>query len=87
MILVACAIETGFFWVAPLSFRALIDNALGPRDQQQLALVLSVLAAGDRRLRGRRSSGDGTDAHLQTQIASDLRFEIFRKVEDVPSCT
>ena len=85
LILVACAIETGFFWVVPLSFRALIDNALGPRDRQQLVLVLSVLAAGIVVASVASIQRGRLFAHLQTQIASDLRFQIFRKVQQVPS--
>src|SRR6185503_20848172 len=46
MILVGCAIEVAFFWVVPLSFRSLIDNAIGPRDRQHLINIVSVLAIG-----------------------------------------
>jgi len=45
-ILAGCAIEVAFFWVVPLSFRSLIDNAIGPRDRGQLIFVLAVLAVG-----------------------------------------
>jgi Na+(H+)/acetate symporter ActP len=46
MILVGCAIEVAFFWVVPLSFRSLIDNAIGPRDRRHLVSILAVLAVG-----------------------------------------
>jgi ATP-binding cassette subfamily B protein len=84
MILVACAIETGFFWVVPLSFRSLIDNVAGPRDRQQLLVVLSVLLAGIAIASIAAIQRGRLYAHLQSQIASDMRFEIFRKVQQLP---
>ena len=83
VILVACAIETGFFWLVPLSFRSLIDNVAGPRDRQQLLVVLSVLLGGIVVASVASIQRGRTYAHLQSQIVSDMRFEIFRKVQQL----
>ena len=40
VILAACAIETVFYWIVPLSFRALIDDTLQPRDRGLLVRIL-----------------------------------------------
>ena len=85
IILVACAIETGFFWVVPLSFRSLIDNVAGPRDRQQLIVVLAVLLGGIVVASIASIQRGRLYAHLQSQIASDIRFEIFRKVQHLPT--
>lgn len=84
VILAACLLETALFWVVPVSFRSLVDNVLGPRDRQRLALVLAalsvavVVAALVSIQRGRLY------AHLQSQIVSDIRFLIFHKVQRLP---
>jgi ATP-binding cassette subfamily B protein len=84
MILAACLLETALFWAVPLSFRALVDNVLGPRDRQRLVLVLTglatavVVAAIASIQRGRLY------AQLQSQIVSDIRFQIFHKVQRLP---
>jgi ABC-type multidrug transport system fused ATPase/permease subunit len=84
VILAACFLETALFWVVPVSFRSLVDNVLGPRDRQRLALVLAalsvavVVAAVVSIQRGRLY------AHLQSQIVSDIRFLIFHKVQRLP---
>jgi ATP-binding cassette subfamily B protein len=84
MILLACAIETAFFWVVPLSFRSLIDNAVGPRDRQLLVSVLAVLSIGVIIASIASIHRGRLYAHLQSQIVSDMRFQIFRKVQQLP---
>ena len=84
MILAACAIETAFFWVVPLSFRSLIDNAVGPRDRHHLVVVLAVLSAGIVIASIACIQRGRLYAHLQSQIVSDIRFQIFRKVQQLP---
>ncbi|HMC78106.1 MAG TPA: ABC transporter ATP-binding protein [Vicinamibacterales bacterium] len=84
MILAACAIETAFFWVVPLSFRSLIDNAVGPRDRHHLVVVLAVLSSGIVLASIACIQRGRLYAHLQSQIVSDIRFQIFRKVQQLP---
>jgi len=83
-ILLACALETAFFWVVPLSFRALVDNALGPRDRRTLVEVLAALAAGVLIASLASIQRGRLYAHLQSQIVSDIRFQIFHKVQRLP---
>ena len=85
VILAACAVETAFFWLVPLSFRSLIDNAVGPRDRQQLVSVLTVLSIGVAFASLASIHRGRLYAHLQSQIVSDLRFQIFRKVQQLPN--
>lgn len=83
-ILLACALETAFFWVVPLSFRALVDNALGPRDRRKLFEVLAALAGGVLVASMASIQRGRLYAHLQSQIISDIRFQIFHKVQQLP---
>lgn len=84
VILVACALETALFWVVPLSFRSLVDNVLGPRDRRQLILVLSALSGGVIIASLAAIHRGRVYAHLQSQILSDIRFQLFRKVQQLP---
>ena len=84
LILIACAIETAYFWVVPLSFRSLIDNAVGPRDRQHLLAVLAMLFGGVAIASLASIQRGRLYAHLQSQIVSDIRFLIFRKVQQLP---
>jgi ATP-binding cassette subfamily B protein len=83
-ILLACALETAFFWFVPLSFRALIDNALGPRDRARLTQVLATLAIGVVVASLASIQRGRLYAHLQSQIVSDIRFQIFHKIQQLP---
>ena len=83
-ILAACLLETSFFWVIPLSFRSMIDNVLGPRDGRQLAIVLVVLAAGVLVAAASSLYRGRLYAHLHNQVVSDIRFLVFRKVQQLP---
>src|SRR4051812_49779232 len=47
LVLLACSMETGFYWVIPLSFRYLVDHALTVADRRSLIRVLIVLATGN----------------------------------------
>ena len=84
MILVGCAIEVAFFWVVPLSFRSLIDNAIGPRDRRHLMSILAVLAVGIIVTSIASIQRGRLYAHLQSQIVSDIRFQIFCKIQQLP---
>jgi ATP-binding cassette, subfamily B, bacterial len=84
IIVVACALETAFFWIVPLSVRSLIDNAVGPRDRQHLILVLAGLVSGVIIASVASLQRGRSYAHLQGQVLSDLRFLIFRKIQRLP---
>jgi len=84
MILGACAAETAFFWLVPLSFRSLVDNAVGPRDVRHLVTVLIALSAGVIVASVASIQRGRLYAHLQSQIVSDIRFQIFHKVQRLP---
>ena len=84
MIVAGCAIEVAFFWVVPLSFRSLIDNAIGPRDRQHLINIVSVLAIGIVVTSIASIQRGRLYARLQSQVVSDIRFQIFRKVQQLP---
>ena len=84
LILMACVAEAGFLWVVPLSFRSLIDNAVGPRDQERLVSVLTILFAGVVVASLASIQRGRLYAHLQSQIVSDIRFLVFRKVQQLP---
>ena len=83
--LAACALETAFYWVVPLSFRALIDNVLGARDARSFAGVLAVLVAGAVLASAASLQRGRLYAHLQSQIVSDIRFQLFHKIQTLPS--
>jgi ATP-binding cassette subfamily B protein len=83
-ILIACLIETAFFWLVPLSVRSLIDNVLGPRDQQHLFKVLALLVGGVLIASASSIYRGRLYAHLQNQVISDIRFQVFRKVQQLP---
>jgi hypothetical protein len=71
MILGACVVETAFFWVVPLRFRSLVDNALGPRDPGHLVVVVTALARGVNVASIGSIQRGRLYAHLQSQIVSD----------------
>jgi len=83
-ILAACVVETSFFWIIPLSFRSLIDNVLGPRDGRQLAIVLALLGAGVLLAAASSLYRGRLYAHLHNQVISDIRFQVFRKIQQLP---
>src|SRR5436190_20874749 len=65
LVLVACAFETGFYWMVPLSIRFLVDETLPRRDYATLMVLLGVLAAGS----------------IAASAASLLRGHLFARVE------
>ena len=81
----ACALETAFYWVVPLSFRSLIDNVLGARDSRQFTAVLAVLVAGAIVASIASLQRGRFYAHLQSQIVSDIRFQLFHKIQTLPT--
>ena len=84
VIAVACALETAFYWLVPLSFRALVDTALARSNERELVVVLAWLVGGAlvasaaSLLRGRLY------ADLHSQIVSDLRFQVFNTIQRLP---
>src|SRR6476620_9422076 len=81
LIVVACAVETEFYWIVPLSFRHLIDNALQSPDRGSLLVVLLLLGPGSgvsslASLWRRRYW-----AHVETQLISDIRFQLFHNLQ------
>ena len=85
VILAACAIETVFYWIVPLSFRALIDDTLQPRDRGLLVRILLVLVAGTLIATAASLRRGKLYAHLQSQIASDIRFQLFTQLQRLPA--
>jgi ATP-binding cassette subfamily B protein len=79
--LCACAVETAFYWLVPLSFRSLIDNVLTTRDERRFAIVLSVLVGGAIMASLASLQRGRLFAHLQSQVLSDIRFQLFDKVQ------
>jgi len=77
----ACAVETAFYWLVPLSFRSLIDTALTTRDERHFVTVLGVLVAGACLASLASLQRGRLFAHLQSQVLSDIRFELFNKVQ------
>jgi ABC-type multidrug transport system fused ATPase/permease subunit len=81
LVVLACSLETGFYWVVPLAFRYLIDNTLATKDRNGLILVLVVLCAGaavasvSSLWRGRYWAG------VESQILSDIRFRLFHQLQ------
>src|SRR6185312_11468971 len=80
-LLAACGVETAFYWLVPLSFRSLIDGALTARDRHHLVVVLVVLIAGASAALFASLQRGRLWAHLQSQIASDMRFQVFTKIQ------
>lgn len=84
LILAACALETGFYWIVPLAFRSLIDNTLGRRDEHALVQLTAVLIGGAAVACIGSIQRGRVYAHLQSQIISDLRFQLFHKIHQLP---
>ena len=85
MVLFACFLETAFFWLVPLSFRSLVDNVLGPRDRHRMVVVLATLTGGVLVASAASLRRGRLYAHLQSQVLSDIRFQIFHKVQRLPA--
>jgi ATP-binding cassette subfamily B protein len=80
-IAVACALETAFYWLVPLSFRALVDGALAGRNGHALVTVLAWLVGGALVASAASLQRGRLYAHLHSQIVSDLRFQVFSKIQ------
>jgi ATP-binding cassette, subfamily B, bacterial len=80
-ILLACAVETAFYWIVPLSFRWLIDDALVGANRRSLGPVLALLVSGTVIATMASVYRARLYAHLQSQIASDIRFQLFAHVQ------
>ena len=85
VILAACATETVFYWIVPLSFRALIDDTLQPRDRGLLVKILLLVACGTLVATAASLRRGKLYAHLQSQIASDIRFQLFAQLQRLPA--
>ena len=83
--LAACALETGFYWVVPLAFRSLVDNMAGSRDAQHFSRVLAVLVGGALVASIASLQRGRLYAHLHSQIVSDIRFQLFHKIQTLPA--
>jgi ATP-binding cassette subfamily B protein len=83
--LAACALETGFYWVVPLAFRSLVDNMTGVRNAERFWTVLAVLVAGALVSFGASLQRGRLYAHLHSQVVSDIRFQLFHKIQTLPS--
>ena len=85
LVAVACALETGFYWIVPLTFRHLIDNTLQTADRGSLLVMLFLLGVGSAVAslaalwRGRYW------AHVESQVVSDIRFQLFHKLQQLSS--
>ena len=79
--LAACALETTFYWLVPLSFRALIDGALTAPDRGRLTLILTCLVTGAAVASIASFQRGRWWAHLQNQVVSDLRFQVYTKIQ------
>jgi ATP-binding cassette subfamily B protein len=83
LVAVACAVETVCYWIIPLSFRHLIDNTLQAADRRSLLVVLILLGVGGgvaslaSLWRGRYW------AHVESQVVSDIRFQLFHKLQQL----
>jgi ATP-binding cassette subfamily B protein len=83
LIVLACAVETAFNWVIPLAFRQLIDNTLHTEDRSSLLLVLLVLGIGCA-IASLASLWRGRYwARLESQVVSDIRFQLFHKLQQL----
>ena len=81
--LAACALETTFYWFVPLSFRALIDGALTDQDRRQLTVILIWLVGGAIVASVASLQRGRWWAHLQNQVVSDLRFQVYTKIQSL----
>ena len=85
LIVAACALETGFYWIVPLAFRHLIDDTLRAANRGSLLTTLVVLGAGGciaslaSLWRGRQW------ARVESQVVSDIRFRLFVKLQELSS--
>ncbi len=83
LVLLACSLETGFYWIVPLAFRHLIDNTLASATRSGLINVLALLGAGGviasvaSLWRGRYW------ARVESQVVSDIRFQLFHQLQQL----
>jgi ATP-binding cassette subfamily B protein len=80
-ILAACAVETAFYWIVPLSFQRLIDDTLVGANRGSLAPILVLLVTGTAVATAASVYRAKLYAHLQSQIASDIRFQLFAQLQ------
>jgi ATP-binding cassette subfamily B protein len=84
LVLLACAFETGFYWVVPLSFRYLIDNTLPSRNYSALTLLLLVLVLGSISAIAGLTLAGHLYARIESQVMSDMRFELYHHLQNFP---
>jgi len=85
IVLGACVFETGFYWAVPLAFRHLVDETLAEGNQQMLMVILAALGTGALAATGSALLRGRLYAHLQGQVSSDLRFELFHQLFRLPA--
>src|SRR5438128_1206295 len=81
LILLACSLETSFYWIVPLAFRHLIDNTLATADHRSLVGVLSALGAGTVVASIASLWRSRYWARLENQVVSDIRFQLFNQLQ------
>ncbi|MEO8680512.1 MAG: ABC transporter ATP-binding protein [Vicinamibacterales bacterium] len=81
LILLACSLETGFYWIVPLAFRHLIDNTLAVADRRGLIQVLSVLCVGSVVASAASLWRGRYWARVESQVVSDIRFRLYHQLQ------
>ena len=83
LVLLACSLETGFYWIVPLAFRHLIDNTLASATRGGLIEVLVLLGAGGV-IASMASLWRGRYwARVESQVVSDIRFQLFHQLQQL----
>jgi ATP-binding cassette, subfamily B, bacterial len=80
-LLLACSIETAFYWVIPLVFRRLIDETLAAGDRRSLTGLLLFLGAGTVVASIASLWRSRYWARVETQVLSDIRFQLFHQLQ------
>lgn len=83
LIVFACSLETGFYWIVPLAFRHLIDNTLASADRGNLLAMLLLLGAGSVIASSASLWRGRAWARLETQVVSDIRFQMFHRLQQL----
>src|SRR5262245_1590677 len=81
LLLLACSIETGFYWVIPLVFRRLIDETLAVADKRSLITLLLLLGGGTVVASIASLWRSRYWARVETQVLSDIRFQLFHQLQ------
>lgn len=85
LVAIACALETSFYWVVPLTFRHLIDNTLQTADRGSLWVMLTLLGVGSAIASFSALFRGRSWAHVESQVVCDIRFQLFHKLQQLSS--